>query len=314
MDIEEQEEQVTATWDEVRLRLVPIVRDRYFFARPGSVPRVCLPLGDDLAIGIVIEDPKRMIYFSEEMLEYWEVSSKLVFTVACQNLFRRTSGQLNEVSPGVFLSPWSDKLDASRLALPHLFKADVKGKPVAVALSRNIVLVTGSEDKTGLDTLWESVEAARTRENFLSPSPMMLDTEWVPFQPENLSWRKALKAHRAELYRTQSVALEEHFKDKLHVALLLPVENSFHVTNWPNKPVTLLPVADWVTLGTIGSSTLQACTWADFRTHFASYLSDEVGFPARITAHGFPTPAELAAVPSITLPELLSRSKDALLT
>ena len=308
MYMQDQEEEHVATWDEVRPRLVPIVRDRYFFSRPDGIARVFLPLGDDLAVGIVIEDPKKMIYFSVEMLAYWDVSIKLIFTVACQNLFRRTSGKLQEVSEGVYRSPWSDKFDASRLALPHLFSAPVQGKPVAVAVSRNIVLVTGSEDNAGLDAVWQAVRTARTREDFLSPTPMMLDTEWVPFLPENLAWRRALKAHRAELYRTQSADLEEHFKEKVQIALLLPVEDAFHVTNWPPKPVTLLPVADWVTLGTIGGSSLRACNWADFRTHFASYLGDELGFPVRISAQGFPTPEELEAVPSISLPELLSRS------
>jgi hypothetical protein len=308
-------EEEPARWEDVRDLLIPIVRLRSFFSQVGERPKAHWLVGGDLAAGVMVEHPKLVIYVTAEMLTDWDVEAEVLFKTAQRNLARRTRGKLEERSPGLFQTPWNDTRDASRLALPSLFTNGdhrVAGQPVAVALSRNHVLVTGSEDPLALDAMFAVVRERFDREDFLSPVPVILDEDrWLDYVPENSLWRDLIATHRAELYRQQGLDLDKHYADQndLLVALLLPVRVQerlrFTLTNWPGPVDTLLPMADWVTLGKIGSPNLRAYAWADAHQHFGNYLQKESLFPTRFRTSGFPTQAELAAAPSIPMQDLL---------
>ena len=308
--------EMPASWSEVRPLLLPKVRERYFLSFAEGPPRLFRPLGRDLAVGLVLDHPKLVVYLTEPMLADWGLSADEVFEAATENLLRRTPGKpFEQLAPGLYRSPWQDGYDATRLLfIPLMASLSLAGSPVAVPLTRNALLVAGSDDPVGLASMFQAVRQGLSREELLTPVPLRLDAgEWSAYAPADASWLDVIVSHEAELYREQSLDLARHHaenKVKTHVALLLPVRSAdrllFTLTHWPSEGEALLPVANHVTLGTVGDPRLRAYAFEDALRHFGHYLREEPGFPRRYRSAGFPTAEELEAAPSTPLASLVS--------
>jgi hypothetical protein len=71
---------------------------------------------------------------------------------ARDNLWRRSGGKFEKPVVGVYVSPWHDSYDSSRLFLYDLiWHLEVDGEHVAAVPTRHTLIVTGSEDYGGLE-------------------------------------------------------------------------------------------------------------------------------------------------------------------
>jgi hypothetical protein len=166
----------TASHDQVLKGVLPRVRDRAWFAAvrrqaelelgadESAIDDVMLPhqaINDELAAHLAYELPSSVTEIGPDRLEAWGLSFEDLFERAKANLKNASQVPYEEAAPGVFVSPFHDTLDATRMLLPELFTAlNVKGRPVVVAPTHDIVFVTGEDDPAGLQQLSVWVEEA----------------------------------------------------------------------------------------------------------------------------------------------------------
>ncbi|HEY9217024.1 MAG TPA: DUF1444 family protein [Phenylobacterium sp.] len=114
-------------------------------------------------------------------LEKWGADFETALALSVENLRARTRQAPERGPGGYFVSSYEDFYDASRLLLTDLIETlPLKGDPVAIAPSRDALLVAGSEEPEALGAMAGVVEAALERPHrFLSPAPLVWrDGEW----------------------------------------------------------------------------------------------------------------------------------------
>lgn len=146
--------------------VLPRVRDRAWFAAvrrqaelelgadEAAIDEVMLPhtpVNDELAVHLAFELATSVSEIGADRLQAWGLEFEPLYARALQNLEARSSTPFEQPAPGVFLSPWHDTFDASRVLLPKLFEGlAVKGAPVVLAPTHDLVFVTGTDDTEGL--------------------------------------------------------------------------------------------------------------------------------------------------------------------
>jgi uncharacterized protein YtpQ (UPF0354 family) len=176
--------------------LVPIVRSRLYFdgiaaqaELAGQAPDrhhvTARPLGDLLAIGLAIDAPTSLTVVEDGAIAAWGTSWDRLDAIALANLRRRSAQRFVSPQPGVYVSPWHDAADASRLLLPDLVDGlQVRGRLVALTPTSNLVILTGDEDPDGLTAAADLAEQA-----YQEPHPIDLiarcraEASWSPCIP-----------------------------------------------------------------------------------------------------------------------------------
>ena len=154
---------VPADWDEASPNLVATVRDRIFvelLAIRSDKPLNVLqrPVSDDLVELVVYDGADSMQYVSDDHLADWGKNADEVFLQGRKTLAARSKDSFNSPAPGVYESPWEDNHDIGRaLLFETIRKLKVKGDPVLFLPQRDHLLVTGSNDRAGLDAVADLV-------------------------------------------------------------------------------------------------------------------------------------------------------------
>ncbi|WP_434810899.1 hypothetical protein [Microbacterium sp. bgisy189] len=148
----------------------------------------------------------------------------------------------------------------------------LEGDPVVFALSREQVVVVGSDDEAGVATVLDLIDQLfEAGGPLVSAHPIVLtDGAWAPFAWHerfpalDLRIQRALRLFSVRAYEAQSVALarpDVHIADpKIHVR-----EDGVTLTfaAWPKGTATLLPVVDNVMIAD-PSGTLSVATMDQF--------------------------------------------------
>jgi hypothetical protein len=101
----------------------------------------------------VYDLPEAMVMLQSSHLENWGMSFYEVFEHGLSNL-AEIDASFTTVDEQTYVSSTQDHYDASRLLLPELIRElPVAGDPVVMLPSRDRLLVTGSEDRRGLETV-----------------------------------------------------------------------------------------------------------------------------------------------------------------
>ena len=170
----------TATKEQVLRGVLPRVRDRAWFsavrrqaelelgADETAIDEVMLPfaaINEELAAHLAYELPSSVTEIGPDRLKAWGMTFDQLLERAKDNLREASQAPWEEATPGVFVSPFHDSLDATRIVLPELFTSmALKGKPVFIAPTHDIVFVTGDDDPEGLQQI-----AVWTEEALLEP-------------------------------------------------------------------------------------------------------------------------------------------------
>ncbi len=316
------------TRDQVLRGVLPRVRDRAWFsavrrqaelelgADEAAIDEVTLPnraLNDELAAHLAYDLPSSVTEIGPDRLDAWELSFDELFERARENLKAISEVPFEEAAPGVFVSPFRDTLDATRMLLPELFaKLNVKGRPIAVAPTHDAVFITGEDDAGGLEQL-----AVWTEEALLEPRAhsaitfRLVDGKWETWLPP--------KGHRAyaklkllalqtiaSAYSRQKEVLEALLESNGHEILVAtlrafrsPGGDVFTACAWQDGLEALLPQTDRIDFvrpgpgNTPSSARVWSTTFEVARRTLGELMQPSGDVPERWRVHGFPTDAQL---------------------
>jgi hypothetical protein len=224
---------------------------------------------------------------------------------AIENLRAISPNRFLRDDRGFWVSNFGDHYDCSRLLLPHLFEQlELRGEPVAIAMSRTILVVAGSEDKAALAGMAEFVMSPRPADDRpCSYMPIVLrEGVWSPFDTsvDGLEGLDALRVQEIGWeYATQKEPLQKYLNTRgqdLYVASLNGVKRqngrTDTWTSWGKDISSLLPRADFI--GMHGREQPPAevrshfCRWEDVETEFGPFPIEPHLYPLRYRVGPWP--------------------------
>lgn len=313
--------------------ILPRVRDRAWFsavrrqaelelgADEEAIDEVMLPhrvLNDELAAHLAFDLPTSVMEIGPDRLEAFGLGFDELFERAVENLRERPRLPFEQPDSSVaaFVSPYRDGFDATRMLLHERFaELPLKGRPVVLAPTHDVVVVAGDEDESALEAIATWGEQA-----LLEPKPhtahaFRLEGErWRPWLPVRMhrAWQK-LKVLQlqsfASAYARQKEVLESLLQANGHAifvaslrAFRTPGGDIFTSTAWTEGVEALLPQTDrldFVQPDVEGSGS-GGKTWSttfDVARKTVPHLMQATGdLPERWKVSGFPTPEELEAM------------------
>lgn len=308
---------VPTDWEEASPHLVATVRDRIFvelLAIRSEKPLNVLqrPVSDDLVELVVYDGADSMQYINDDHLEDWGKNADEVFLQGRKTLAARSKDAFNSPSPGVYESPWEDNHDIGRaLLFETLRKLKVKGDPVIFLPQRDHLLVTGSNDRTGLDAVADLVSDRLSLPRSNSGRGWRLTRQGlVPFIPGPDD--EVLEVLRTEALagnaNEQKKALDEKFEREgqdifVGTTLFTDDDDGKQRTYcvWTKGAVTLLPKAEFVVFVDLDQPepdrVVAAGLWDDVMKRVGTKVNLEEGYwPVRYKVTTFPDRRTIKAI------------------
>ena len=314
--------------DQVMRGLLPRVRDRAWFAAvrrqaelelgadEAAIDEVMLPsvaLNDELAAHLAYELPSSVTEIGADRLAAWGLTFEALYERALQNLAAASTLAWEEPTPGVFVSPFHDTLDATRMVLPALFeKLKVKGKPVVMAPTHDIVFVSGDEHPEGLLQVGVWAEEALLEPRAHSAFAFRLvDGKWERWLPERghpayTKFKLLALQTLASAYSRQKEVLEALLESNGHEILVAtlrafrgPSGDVFTACAWQEGLEALLPETDRIDFVRPGpeNTAASAKVWSTtfpVAVKTLGELMEPIGdLPERWRVKGFPSDAQL---------------------
>ena len=143
-------------------------------------------LNDDLTVSLCAIENEAWQPVCNHELSSLGLNFKQAYECALINLDRISRDEYSEQTPGVWVSPWGDNLDFSRmLLLNQLRKLPITGDPVVFLPRKDLLLVTGSQDIQGLGNALYATFSELTNEDSFGGTgfPFVLkDNHWHRFE------------------------------------------------------------------------------------------------------------------------------------
>ncbi|MEW4455100.1 DUF1444 family protein [Bremerella sp. JC817] len=303
--------------------ILPMVRSRayleitsleYRLAGKENLGVSYVPIGSHLLAMPIFDLPEAMRSIDVDRMQQWNRSLYELMEVALDNL-GGMGATVTKLDDRVFLFRNQDHYDASRMLLhDRIRQLEVRGLPVAMAPTRDCLIVTGDEDEVGLTLMSELAWQKKDDPRPLSMTPCRLTSDgwetWLP--PENHPQHEALlELHLhglAHEYRDQREAIElgfsqsgqEGFVANYYLIRDLKTRQLQSYCVWPECDHALLPQTDVVVfMDSTHMKPLASGTWETVRSVLGSQLEDLETYPARYRALGFPQADELRQIGSI---------------
>ncbi len=315
---------IPANFEDVGPDLLPAVRNRCSFeitrlkAQIDGLPSLEWPhhvIADHLTVSLVYDLPEAIVQVQRHHLSHWGRSLEETLDAACDNLRKISRRQWDNPRPGVWVSPWRDNHDASRLVLTDLLQAiPVQGAYVAMVPNRDTLIVTGSEDEAGLAQMAVLAEKALDHARAITSLAFRLHNEtWLPWLADALHPLYD-QFHLLQLESfAQDYAAQKNLLDAFHaktekniwVASYAAVKNdetgkSHSYCVWSQGVDTLLPKAEeiyfFVPKNDKDGSVVARASW-DRVQQLAGHLMEPQGlYPVRYRVKEFPTAEQLAVI------------------
>lgn len=317
-----------AAQDQVLRGVLPRVRDRAWFsavrrqaelelgADESAIDEVILPhktINDEMAVHLAYDLPSSVTEIGPDRIEAWGLSFDELLKRATDNLRAISSEAFEEAAPGVFISPFRDTLDATRLMLPELFsKLKVKGAPIAIAPTHDAVFVTGEDDAAGLEQLsiWAEEALQEPRAHSAIAFKLVENTwqVWLPPKGHRAYAKLKLLALQtvASAYSRQKEVLEALLESNGHEILVAtlrafraPGGDIFTSCAWQEGNEALLPQTDRIDFvrpganNTASSAKVWSTTFDIARRTLPDLMQASGDLPERWRVRGFPTDEQL---------------------
>jgi len=311
-----------ATFDLAAGHLLPLVRARADLDQwrlqcrlqsedariwPSEIPH--RSLSPTLVAWLAIDGEHTITWVTADDLDRWGVALDAAFERAIANLAAREAKPFLEHSPGLYRSDWVDRYDASRLLLPEAIAGlPLKGSPVAMALNRDILLVTGAADTDGLLAMARAGQAMLTEPCLISTSTLVLESGiWRPFAPDaDIPGQQGL-CEIQEMQASINYAGQKVLLDALHTKTGEDVYVATHAVRrdersghflgsfatWTSGVDTLLPQAQSIALVEFESRRMHLVPWGTVASVAAELLEPTEHWPERFRVRKFPDEAQL---------------------
>jgi uncharacterized protein YtpQ (UPF0354 family) len=315
------------TFEKVRAQLRPVVRNlamleevRLEHARTGdnqAYDVVFQPLGRDCVILLAVDSPESTATLTRGPEAQWGVTMEEAVTIAIENLRDTTHEAFGEIVPGLYAGQWADGYDSSRILLPDVLqRAPVKGRPVFMMPSRDVLMVTGDKDEQGIRQMVELAFQAVERGRVVSTDIYTYDgRKIVPFHcdDEGVNSRLVTLEHLLLQgnYGNQKDLLDKHNKEK-GIDVFVASYHLYQMAGQPDKTVsmsvwtkdvlTLLPKTDRVALVEPvqgGEPVVTTVHWSEIQFQLSELLSAEAGYPPRYRTAGFPSAEQISRLTAL---------------
>lgn len=227
----------------------------------------------------------------------WGKTQEELFDLALENLVARSPVRFTDLGDGLYVSDYEDSYDSSRLLLPELFLAlQLRGDPVAVAVSRHQVVVAGSEDAGAIEAMAAYVvHAFDDNSRPLAYQPLILrGRQWAPLEPPSGPMRELAVRQRLLDYGAQTSALERYMERLGQHVFVAPLEvnllggEPFTWSSWTEGVAALLPRADGFALTSADGRRLFR-TWDCIEAACGPFAPDGRFHPVRYRAPTWPS-------------------------
>jgi uncharacterized protein YtpQ (UPF0354 family) len=273
---------------------------------PQEWPTV--PLSEHLVVALVYDLPTTMGFVPDDKLDEWGVSLYEAMEVAQRNLESLEYAMMG-LGESLFIFENGDAYDATRLLLKdRIRQLPVKGDPVAMPVTRECLLVTGSDDEAGLGMM-----ADIAKEKLDDPRPVctipvrLVGGDWEtwmppPGHPHHEKYRAMALQHFGGDYSTQKELLERvHEKTgrDIFVATFSGMEKdgvAFSYATWSKNVPTLLPKTDRLALYDADTEAMYMAEWDKVHEVVGDLMTPTEHYPPRWFVEEFPTPEQLKAM------------------
>jgi hypothetical protein len=315
-----------ATFEEARPHLLPYVRDSNYWHQlrlvaqaenQEDLPIPYEPLGGDLTVSAALDLESTIANLGDKTLADWGVTLADVLKAGQFNLRMRTPAGFLQIHPGVWASPYHDNYDASRITLTEVIThLQVRGDPVAFAIHRDHLLVTGADDEAGLVHVAEqALELIQDRRRVSGTPVRWRRGQWETFaiSPGSVvhePLRRLAMMSLALDYSGQHDLLQKIEGDGVYVAnfsVLAPKDGSAWCSfcAWTKGPILLLPRTDRIGLVEAPLDKNPRAgfyEWASVEKVCSAIMEKRDTHPPRVRVKEFPTPAMLAELAPSKLP------------
>jgi len=298
------------TFEEVADRLLPVVRNLRDLqslaleSEPDPSREIWQPhdvLVDPLGVVLAIDRPHSLSFVQASKLEEWGCTFEDALDRAMSNLVAKSPVRFNQTPGGFYISNYGDAHDSSRLLMPELFRAlQVNGDPIAVAISRSILVVAGSEEPEALHAMAEFVIREfpeQTRPTSFLPMVLIGD-DWCAIDPysrsldaiRDLGVRQALWD-----YDLQARMLTAHLERKGEDIFVAPLEfvmlrgDAHTWTSWTEGVPALLPHSEALGLTSRDGRRLFRLR-RDIEAVCEPFAADTTLYPVRYSPPPWPSP------------------------
>ena len=278
---------------------------------PGSKWKdlACTPVSDHLIACLVFDLPTTMQYVSADKLEEWGISLYEATEIARQNLEEREF-KAASLADRLFVFMTSDAFDAARMLLvDQLRSLAVNGPPVAMAFSRDSLILTGADDVEGLGIMAGLAERKAEEPRQICPIPhKLVDDAWEPWlpPPDHPHYEKfrvlQLKYLYVE-YAKQKPLLDEWYKrtgEGIFVATYSAVEKNGKPLSyclWSKGVNTYLPQTEFVALLDPQTKQTGFYRWERLTAAVGHLMTSVDMYPPRCHVAEFPSQEEIERIP-----------------
>lgn len=287
----------------------------------GTMPWL---IGDHLAVVAAYDLPESiMTLMPQSITATWGVSYEKALRDARANLLEISGEPFENPQPGLYVSPWRDNHDASRLLLTNrIRRLDVKGDHVAMVPNRDTLLVTGSADSAGLARMAEIATAAMDEPYWVSGLPVrltdggwarfMLDAEHPSFQDFKSLRTRSIGVDYGEQQETLSRQYEledsETFVSSYFMSENRGTREYVSCCVWTDGVIQVLPKTDVVAFmfSDAPEGCVVAADWDSVCSTMAEAMTPMGSHPERYRVSQSPTPDQLSAMGARNLTEYLS--------
>ncbi|MDX2111086.1 MAG: hypothetical protein SFY80_12665 [Verrucomicrobiota bacterium] len=275
-------------------------------------------LTDDLYIELVYDTPDAIMSMSETQLTDLGYTLDQAIEQGRSNLRAMTKTPFKKVQPGVYEGCWGDNYDASRILLPErIAELKLQGLPVCVPVNRDSILVTGSDDESGLRYLIAWANRVMQLPRLMTLTALVFkDGKWQPFLPSEDSplyndFRKLQIMSKSRDYGEQVELLEQKYKREkadVFVAKYTCFENKQGrlrtISTWTKGVDTLLPVTDMITFVDVDLPKPTAITafvsWEQATTVVGHLMEKMEYYPTRYRVRQYPNAEEMIALKNLS--------------
>ena len=268
-------------------------------------------LGDDLGLGLVYDMPDSMKPISNKELDLWGVTFYEALEAARENLAQLRPRIIGpKEGEGVYVFTTNDGYDSSRLILLELIRQfQVKGDYIAMAPGREMLIVAGSEDKSGLEAMLALAKKAFEQPRTVSGMAFRLDgDEWVSWMPKDShslydGFRMLRIQSCGQDYAEQKELLDASPQRKGRGCFVASYSVMQHKDTgyrtsycaWIRGLISLLPQAERIVFGSDNQEPVMA-PWDKVVAIVGDLITPMGIYPERYRVQDFPSAEQLAAI------------------